>query len=314
MGTSHTRQKISCKRTAAGQLSNAARYTSAIEAQTPNFTFFAPHPNIADVVDSIWDIDLPDPELAQSVSFKVLPAASPTLCIHYRAPTGSDQRVNPGSCRQRITGVQTRTITIRPTGPIGAIIVHLKPEAASFLTGCGLKEFTDANVGLRDLFSPSATSRIEDMLSSAKNGLERSQIVQHFLLGRIRRDLVDALVRHAVLELLHDPSCSQRSLASYLDISERQLSRRFHAMVGTSVKRFARITRFGKAVATRRRGMSWSEISYACGYSDQAHLVREFKLIAGRPPDVLLKAISHERYNDLNASLAVSGFSNTFIV
>jgi AraC-like DNA-binding protein len=277
------------------------------------FKFFAPHPKIADIVDVIWDVDLPDAELARAVSFKVLPTAAPTLCVHYRAPTGSDQRVNPGHCRQRMTGVQTTTITICPTGPVGALIIHLKPEAAWALTGCGLEEFTDANVGLRDLFSPIAVSRLEDLLGEAKDGSERARLIQRFLFGRIRRNTADLMVRHAVLRLLHHPNCSVRDLASGLDISERQLSRRFQSLIGTSIKRFARVVRLGKAVTARRRGANWTEISYACGYSDQAHLIRDFKLMTGRPPDVLLRAASPAKYGDLNAALAMSGFSNTFV-
>jgi AraC-like DNA-binding protein len=292
-----------------------ARLTAfSIEVPLPGFTFFAPNPKIADTVEAIWDVDLAEAALAQAVSFKVLPAASPTLCVHYRASAGSNQRINPGNSRQRMTGVQTGTITIRPTGPVGAVIVRLKPEAAWSLTGCGLEEFTDANVGLGDLFSPTDMSRLEDMLGEAKDGFERARVVQRFLLSHIRGDDADLLVRHAVLSILHDPNCSVRSLASRLDISERQLSRRFHSLVGTSVKRFARVVRFGKAVAARRRGASWADISYACGYTDQAHLVHDFKLMAGYPPDGLLKAVSVARYGDLNAALAVSGFSNTFVV
>jgi len=44
------------------------------------------------------------------------------------------------------------------------------------------------------------------------------------------------------------------------------------------------------------------------------NLVHDFKLMAGCSPDGLLKAISVAKYGDLNAALAVSGFSNTFIV
>lgn len=278
------------------------------------FTFFAPNPKIADTVDAIWDVDLAETEVAQAVSFRVLPTASPTLCVHYRAPAGSNQRINPGNCRQRMTGVQTGTIAIRPTGPVGAVIVHLKPERAWSLTGCGLEEFTDANVGLGDLFGPTAMSRLEDMLGEAKDGFERARVIQRFLLSHIRRDDADLLVRRAVLSILHDPNWSVRSLASRLDISERQLSRRFHALVGTSVKRFARVVRFGKAVAAGRRGASWADTSYACGYADQAHLAHDFKRMAGSPPDGLMKAVSAAKYGDLNAALAVSGFSNTFVV
>jgi AraC-like DNA-binding protein len=286
----------------------------AAEVALSAFTFFTPHPEGATVVEAIWDIDLPDAELARAVSFKVLPAASPTLCVHYRAPAGSDQRINPGSCRQRMTGVQTGAITVRPTGPLGAVIVHLKPEAAWSLAGYGMDEFTDANVALCDLFGRPAISRLEDMLDEAKNGWERATVIQRFLLDHVHKDSADSLVRHAVSRILRDPNCAVRHLASSLDISERQLSRRFHAMVGTSVKRFARVVRFGKAVAARRLGANWAEITYACGYTDQAHLVHDFKLMAGCSPDGLLKAISVAKYGDLNAALAVSGFSNTFIV
>ncbi|CCE09620.1 putative Transcriptional regulator, AraC family [Bradyrhizobium sp. STM 3843] len=278
------------------------------------FKFFAPHPKIADVVDVIWDVDLAHPELARGVSFKVLPSAAPTLCVHYRAPTESDQRINPGNSRQRMTGVQTGTITIRPTGPVGALIIHLKPEAASALTGYGLNEFTDANIGLRDLFGPIAVSRLEDMLGEARDGSERARLIQRFLFARIRRDATDLMVRHAVQTLLHHPNCTVRDLASGLDIGERQLSRRFHTLIGTSIKRFARIVRLGKAVTARRRGANWAEITYACGYSDQAHLIRDFKLMTGHPPAALLRSTSAAQYGNLNAALAMSGFSNTFIV
>jgi AraC-like DNA-binding protein len=280
----------------------------------PGFTFFTPNPRLADTVETIWDVDLPETEIAQALSFKVLPAASPTICVHYRAPAGSDQRINPGNCRQRMTGVQTGTITIRPTGPVGAIIIHLKPEAAWALTRHDMGAFTDANVGLRDLFGPVATARLEDMLGEAKDEFERASVIQHFLLGRIQQHASDALVRHAVLKIMRDPNCSVHTLAERLDISERHLSRRFHAMVGTNVKRFARLVRFGKAVAARRRGASWAHITYSCGYTDQAHLVREFKLITGSPPEGLLKTISAAKYSELNSALALSGFSNTFVV
>jgi AraC-like DNA-binding protein len=177
-----------------------------------------------------------------------------------------------------------------------------------------MEEFTDANIGLSDIYGPAAVSRLEDMLGEANDGFERARVIQRFLLSRTRRDTPDSLVHHAVWRLSHDPNCSVRHLASKLDISERQLSRRFHTMVGTSVKRFARVVRLGKAVAARRQGANWTDIAHACGYTDQAHLIHDFKLMAGCPPDGLLKAISVAKYLDLNAALAVSGFSNTFIV
>jgi AraC-like DNA-binding protein len=102
-----------------------------------------------------------------------------------------------------------------------------------------------------------------------------------------------------------------RQLASQLAISERQLSRRFHAMVGTSVKRFARIARFGKAIAAARQSARWAEVAQACGFVDQAHMIHDFQDMVGRPPEAIVRMGA--QHSDLNGALAASGFYNTVV-
>jgi AraC-like DNA-binding protein len=276
------------------------------------FKFFTPRPAVADIVETIWDIDLPDALLARAMTFKVLPAVSPSLCVHYRAAAGSNQRVNPGNCRQRVTGVQTGAITVQPTGPIGAIIVHLRPEAACRFMRGQMDEFTDANVGLSDLFSTTEVSLLEEMLGEATSADERAKCIQDFLVCRLCFRTPDAVVHQAVVELRRTPNLPVQRVASRLEISERQLSRRFHAMVGTSLKRFARVARFGKALAARRRGYSWAETAHACGFTDQAHMIHDFQCLAGQSPEVLFSAGA--KHSDLNTSLATSGFYNTLVI
>lgn len=36
-------------------------------------------------------------------------------------------------------------------------------------------------------------------------------------------------------------------------------------------------------------GGSWADIACACGYADQAHLAREFRILAGLPPSTLAR-------------------------
>jgi hypothetical protein len=52
---------------------------AVVEVVVPGFSFFRPHPRVADIIEAIWDIDLPDASSAQAIAFKVLPAAS-QLC------------------------------------------------------------------------------------------------------------------------------------------------------------------------------------------------------------------------------------------
>ncbi|CCE05165.1 hypothetical protein BRAS3843_1310032 [Bradyrhizobium sp. STM 3843] len=74
------------------------------------------------------------------------------------------------------------------------------------------------------------------------------------------------------------------SLAARLGTSSRNLSRAFSAAFGLSPKRFARLARFQKILAERRRSRSWAQTAYACGLTDQAHLIDEFHDLVGEAP------------------------------
>ena len=79
-------------------------------------------------------------------------------------------------------------------------------------------------------------------------------------------------------------------VADDLGVSERHLRRVFRDAVGVSPKAFARLTRFRHAVraARERTPASWASIAAAAGYYDQAHLIAEFRAIAGVTPRALL--------------------------
>jgi AraC-like DNA-binding protein len=280
----------------------------------PAFTFFDPHPGLSTVVDSIWDIDIPEAHFGQTLSIVVLPAVSPVLCFHFRGPTSSQACVNSGHHLQTITGVQTRAVKLRPGGPIGAVVVHLKPEAACQLLGGGMHEFTDSYIPIGDILSATDVSLLEDMLAEATGPAERIARVQAFLLRHLSIRSPDPVVRQAVQWLRRDPTLPVARLASRLELRERQLLRRFGSAIGTGPKQFANVARIGKAIAARRRGAGWAEIAGACGFTDQAHLTNAFHGMVGEPPEAFFRHASVEACRALNASLAVSDFYNTFFL
>ena len=63
----------------------------------------------------------------------------------------------------------------------------------------------------------------------------------------------DPLV-HAAVERLRDPAARVETLARELDVSARQLRRRFEAAVGYGPKRLARVLRLERALARARAG------------------------------------------------------------
>jgi AraC-like DNA-binding protein len=121
------------------------------------------------------------------------------------------------------------------------------------------------------------------MLAGALSSAQRVATVEAFLLRRMRPQL-DHLACRAMSSLRSDPGLPVQELASQLGLSARHLSRRFGAAFGVGPKQFARLARLEKILAERRAGLSWAQTAYACGLTDQAHLVREFKTIVGELP------------------------------
>jgi len=80
-------------------------------------------------------------------------------------------------------------------------------------------------------------------------------------------------------------------LARHVGLTRRHLERRFQLLVGVSPKRLARIVRFQRALRMLERadaGQRGTRTAMACGYADQAHFVREFRELAGCPPEAHL--------------------------
>ena len=106
---------------------------------------------------------------------------------------------------------------------------------------------------------------------------------------------IDRLVAEAVSRIeASDGQLAISDVASGLSISERQFQRRFRAAVGLTPKQFSRIRRFRACARNMiaERPEEWGRVATAYGFSDQAHLTREFATLSGRPPTTLERYIA----------------------
>jgi AraC-like DNA-binding protein len=242
-------------------------------------------PALSDIIEAIWDCDIPDGDFAKALTIKCAPGTSLWLMGQYRTPAEIRQgtRLLPTKCA---TQIQSHAVTLRPTGALGVVIVCLRSDAASRIVGAPLREFVNANIHLGGLFSLHEVAMCDDMLAGARTSNERIAGVQSFLFRHLRPH-TDSLASRAALHLRRDPTVQIHSLAAKLDVSARHLSRAFTAALGVSPKRFARLARFQKLLAGRRNGLSWAQVAHACGLTDQPHLVREFQDMVGETPTEL---------------------------
>ena len=252
------------------------------------------HPVLAEIVDQIADWDVPDGDVARVLTPKALPSTAPYLIAQYRMPFRSDRHFGASGYRHRryghvATAVGTGVVTVRPAGPLGVLIIRLKPEAAARLMGERMQDFVNEKIDLGHLFKARDVSLLEGMLMEAPDSATRLARIESFLVQNLRECRSDPVVCRAAQCLRRNPSLRVARLAAQLDVSERHLSRNFRAMFGASPKQFARIARIEKILAMRQRGSAWADIAYACGFADQAHMINDFDAIVGAPPQQLFR-------------------------
>jgi AraC-like DNA-binding protein len=239
-------------------------------------------PLLSDIVEAIWDCDIPDGDSAKAFTIKCAPGTSLQLIGQYRTPAQIRQRTEllPAKCA---THIQSHAVTLHPTGPLGLVIVCLRADAASRIVRAPLGELANAKLHLENLFGSCEVAMCDDMLVAAQTSEQRISGVQSFLFRHLRPH-ADSFASRAALHLRQHPATQMQSLAARLGSSPRHLSRAFKAAFGISPKQFSRLARFQKILAERRAGRSWAQVAQACGLTDQAHLVGEFQDIVGESP------------------------------
>lgn len=101
---------------------------------------------------------------------------------------------------------------------------------------------------------------------------------------------VDTVVTRAIEILQRNPGRPVSSLAAAVDLSQRQLRRRFEIAVGYGPKRFGRILRFQRLldlIHTRGARVRWAELAIEAHYADQPHMINECQALAGMSPVAL---------------------------
>jgi AraC-like DNA-binding protein len=232
------------------------------------------------------------------------------LLFHYEDPfVDVSAGVSEPLPRATITGQRTRPIDVRALGKTGILLVTFHPWGASAFLPGSMMDLADRATDLADVLDRGEVRRLAERMHEAKSPLERVALVETFLLREMDDARRDGVAVASTLRL-RDPRQETRPLASEHQLSVRQWIRRFESSVGLRPKSFARVLRFQRATALKRSGRDWGEVCLACGYYDQAHLIKEFQEFAGCSFDAFSPR-STPLMRTFNRSGPVSLFYNT---
>ncbi|MDH6165260.1 AraC-like DNA-binding protein [Variovorax boronicumulans] len=173
------------------------------------------------------------------------------------------------------------------TRSVGA---QLQPGAARALLGAPEDALASQHTPLDALWGVRQTDAALEQVHAAVD-LERQLAVFEALLAQRVIDSLSAGLRGlhpaiaATLGPLAHENPSIAGLVTHSGYSHRRFIALFRGAIGLSPKEYARVMRFDRALALAADpAQSWAEIALTAGYSDQAHLSREFSALAGMSP------------------------------
>jgi len=220
-----------------------------------------------------------------------LPSRNVTLMIGFGDPLRllSDHDAGVRAVHSFVSGLQLESAVTERFGHQYGLHVQLSPLAAAALFGLPMHELTDVLVDLPSVLGADG-ARLAERLESTATWPARFALIRAELATRIAVGRSPSVAVALAWQELRAANGAVRigQLVAESSMSHRHFIARFRAEVGVTPKQLARVLRFEHAVdLLARPGASVAETAASAGYYDQAHLGREFRILAGAPPVVL---------------------------
>jgi AraC-like DNA-binding protein len=194
---------------------------------------------------------------------------------------------SPARYQAFVGGLHSTPASIRHEGFQYGISVSLTPLGARALFGLPAGELAWAVVPLEDLMGPGSGTLI-DRLVDAAGWHERFAVLDQVLIDRVKEPAgPQREVSWAWKRLLATGgTVDVATLAEDVGYSRRHLTELFRRELGLAPKAAARVLRFERSVGLirRSRGENLAAVASGAGYYDQAHMIRQWRGLAGCTP------------------------------
>lgn len=185
-----------------------------------------------------------------------------------------------------VSGMQSGYITISAHDHSEMLVVQFKPAGAHPFFHIPISRLNDRIVPAEEVFG-------SEILNLRKNLVEdtspdaKLRVMEDWLTQRFEKEKEPPEALLSALAKIQEESVSNLSkVVSEYPKSQKHLINQFKKYVGLTPKVYQRILRFNEILQriNADERISWTEVAYKCGYSDQSHFIKEFKHFSGFNP------------------------------
>ncbi|PIF32369.1 AraC family transcriptional regulator [Flavobacterium sp. 9] len=172
---------------------------------------------------------------------------------------------------------------------ITLIIVVFQPSGIHQLLGIPANEFLDSIISIDDVFGENGLI-LQEKLSEQNKNQTRIELLNHFFSNLISKKLEsNQLIVNSSLDFIisNKGHFSVAQLVKYTGYTERHLERKFKESIGLNPKKFGNVVRlhhFLKLLKDKPADTNLTTICYDAGFSDQSHLIKDFRKHTGISP------------------------------
>ena len=184
-----------------------------------------------------------------------------------------------------VIGQLSQTVYGQFRGNTAGLLVVFTPWGLYRIFGLNMIEFRDRLVdGLLCIGNNVLACR--QRLFSTDKLHQRIQVVETFLLSCLHNGNIELRDIDNIIQMiqLRKGNVAVALLCKQANMSLKTFERHFDQKAGLPPKLFSEITRFAHAVRMFEQNKNAFEIIVACGYADQAHLIKEFKKFSNTTP------------------------------
>ena len=250
------------------------------------YNTYAPSKNLAAYIKYYWTLEDDNP--LPSAKERIFPDGCVELLFHYgdvfkKYVSELDVNIQP---RSFLHGQIKHFMDVEPTGKIGVFSIRFMPNGLPRFVKMSVDDLTDNIVEIQDLWGNDGRI-LQERIMQAMTAQSRIKVTEDFLLSRmVETNTRINEIDHCVHAILFGRPKSIDDLAEQVNLSRRQLERKFIEAVGLNPKTLTRITRFQRVLKhlEQNTNASLTEVAHANGYFDQSHFIKDFKEFTGFNP------------------------------
>lgn len=258
---------------------------------------YAPHPEFKDFIQCYWTLNCFDADVLQEFSYLALDAGL-NIVFNLSDPIEFkiDESTPVTTDKDFIIGSLARSLRIKLSGGVSLFAVSFTPEGLYPFFSMPPVDLSDFCVEIEEIWELNGLG-ITTLIHNTNSSLESLiQTFEEFFLNRMNNFRRHSLNVEKAVGIIrsHKGKISVETIANRLQISSRQLERKFMERIGIPPKQLCKIFRIKNVlIHLNADRYDLATLAIESGYFDQSHFIHEFKFFTGHSPAAYLTREYH---------------------